>query len=475
MASFKTYLNNDLPYRNAFDKWNNAGLARKKAREILLSAKETDANFKQLKENLAAAEKAEAAAEREKNLAQSNARVAFDKIETDKQIAEQKKKDAEIQERINVTQDQIDKYTNAGLEVPSKLQDELNKEKARLTGAPQGPKADTTPPKGTGGTGGTGPNTADDFLVLDNLFKPGNEKVLLKAKEDLRKFGFKGAIDLSYSPEFDSIFNAALALRGKAPSTLKGNSLLEFINNPKGIDLASFRSGSGGTTTQAFIADDTKAASLVKEAFKTNLQREATPEEIAKYSKILQAAQRKNPYKTTNGIRTGGIDETEFLAQQVQKLPEYSTKKQEKLDTTKQSVLKLMRANGLPVNQDQVNNFATAIQNGTTIDTVAKQIRQIAGAGLPDNIKNLLAQGIDLDTIYSPYKSTMASTLELNPNDIQLNDPTLRMALGPEKEMSIFDFQRMLKKDNRWQYTNNAKEEISQSVQKVLQDFGFQG
>jgi hypothetical protein len=134
-----------------------------------------------------------------------------------------------------------------------------------------------------------------------------------------------------------------------------------------------------------------------------------------------------------------------------------------------------MRANGLPANQDQVDNFATAIQNGTSIDTIGKQIRQIAGAGLPDNIKNLLAQGIDLDTVYSPYKSTMASTLELNPNDIQLNDPTLRLALGPDKEMSIYDFQKILKKDNRWQYTTNAKEEISNSVQKVLQDFGFKG
>ena len=223
------------------------------------------------------------------------------------------------------------------------------------------------------------------------------------------------------------------------------------------------------------VSDPTRAASYVKDAFKTNLGREATPEELDKYKKILNAAEKKNPSRTSNGVTTGGIDRAEFLTQELQKLPEYSTKKAEKLDTTKQSVLKLMRANGLPANQDQVDNFATAIQNGTTLDTVAKQIRQVAGAGLPDNIKNLLAQGIDLDTVYSPYKSTMASTLELNPNDIQLNDPTLRLALGPDKEMSIYDFQKILKKDNRWQYTTNAKEEISNSVQKVLQDFGFQG
>jgi hypothetical protein len=49
------------------------------------------------------------------------------------------------------------------------------------------------------------------------------------------------------------------------------------------------------------------------------------------------------------------------------------------------------------------------------------------------------------------------------------------MAIGPEKEMSIYDFQRTLRKDPRWQYTNNAREEASTAVLGVLRDFGFQG
>jgi membrane protein required for beta-lactamase induction len=39
----------------------------------------------------------------------------------------------------------------------------------------------------------------------------------------------------------------------------------------------------------------------------------------------------------------------------------------------------------------------------------------------------------------------------------------------------LYDFQRALRKDARWQYTNNAREDVFQSVGKVLQDFGFQG
>ena len=49
------------------------------------------------------------------------------------------------------------------------------------------------------------------------------------------------------------------------------------------------------------------------------------------------------------------------------------------------------------------------------------------------------------------------------------------MAIGPDKEMSLYDFQRTLRKDNRWQYTDKAREEVSSITQNVLRDFGFQG
>ena len=69
----------------------------------------------------------------------------------------------------------------------------------------------------------------------------------------------------------------------------------------------------------------------------------------------------------------------------------------------------------------------------------------------------------------------MYQTLEINPDGISLNDATLRSAIGPNGEMPIYDFQRALRKDARWQYTNNAREEVSNAALGVLRDFGFQG
>jgi hypothetical protein len=49
------------------------------------------------------------------------------------------------------------------------------------------------------------------------------------------------------------------------------------------------------------------------------------------------------------------------------------------------------------------------------------------------------------------------------------------MAIGPDKEMSLYEYQRALRKDNRWQYTNQARGEAADVAKTVLKDFGFMG
>jgi myosin heavy subunit len=136
------------------------------------------------------------------------------------------------------------------------------------------------------------------------------------------------------------------------------------------------------------------------------------------------------------------------------------------------------RANGFDLDttfKDQINNWMQRLAVGESVETFQNTIRSQAKLGLPDKVANLLDQGLDLSNIYAPYKNLMAAVLEVAPDSISLNDGTLRSAIGPEKEMSLYDFQRTLRKDSRWQYTDNARTEASDSVLKVLKDFGFQG
>jgi hypothetical protein len=109
------------------------------------------------------------------------------------------------------------------------------------------------------------------------------------------------------------------------------------------------------------------------------------------------------------------------------------------------------------------------------INRVAQDARMLAAQGQPQYVRNLLSQGYDLEAVYAPYRKTMAAELELDPNQIDLNDSTLRMAITDKGDMNLYDFKKVLRQDNRWQYTGTAKEEVSNAALKVLKDFGFQG
>lgn len=139
---------------------------------------------------------------------------------------------------------------------------------------------------------------------------------------------------------------------------------------------------------------------------------------------------------------------------------------------------KTAKANGLDLVKafgGQVQNWIQNIEQGESVDTYKQIIRNVAKLGLPEKVGTLLDQGVDLETIYGPYRRQMASLLEVDEDAINLDDPLLRAAIGPDKEQTLYDYKKMVRKDPRWQYTDNAKEEVSNVALQVLRDFGFQG
>lgn len=136
------------------------------------------------------------------------------------------------------------------------------------------------------------------------------------------------------------------------------------------------------------------------------------------------------------------------------------------------------RNNGFNLDTDfagQIDDWLQRISRGESVDDFARLIRAQAKLGLPEKVGTLLDEGLDLANIYAPYRTRMARILELTPDSIQLNDPTLQQAYAGDKEMTLFDFDRALRKDPRWQYTDNAREEVSTAALGILRDFGFQG
>lgn len=109
------------------------------------------------------------------------------------------------------------------------------------------------------------------------------------------------------------------------------------------------------------------------------------------------------------------------------------------------------------------------------INRIAQDARKLAALGQPDFVKDLLGQGYDLETVYSPYRNSMANILELDPNTISLSDPALRMGIAKNGDMNLYDYERALRNDGRWQYTQQARGEVSDAALRVLRDFGFTG
>jgi hypothetical protein len=104
-----------------------------------------------------------------------------------------------------------------------------------------------------------------------------------------------------------------------------------------------------------------------------------------------------------------------------------------------------------------------------------QDVRKLAAVGQPQFVRDLLGQGIDLEEVYSPYRKTMARILELDEGQIDLTDPTLRMGINDKGDVNLYDYSKALRQDSRWQYTGNAREEVSDAALTVLRNFGFQG
>lgn len=287
-------------------------------------------------------------------------------------------------------------------------------------------------------------------------------------------YGLNLPLNGYYSPALKEAYTQMLADKFQR-SLDEGRtiSIGEFLEI--GTKEGTYKKTGAGNVPTVVVSDPTEAAAYVRSVFKSVLQRDPTADEIAKFSNVLNKAEKKSPRKTVNGVTTGGLGSPiEFLTQEIQKLPEFETKKKDKDVLTSQSLQSIAKANGVYLSDAQLSSYANDVRNGTDINVIKNNIRQSAGLGMPDNIKKMLADGSDLETIYAPYKTTMASLLELDPKSIDINDRTLRTAIG-DKELPIYEFRKILKKDPRWQYTNNARAEVSDKVLRVLQDFGFQG
>jgi hypothetical protein len=111
-------------------------------------------------------------------------------------------------------------------------------------------------------------------------------------------------------------------------------------------------------------------------------------------------------------------------------------------------------------------------------DTVTQQLKELAKSRYPSLVKQI-DSGLTVRQVASPYFQSMANILEVNPNDITMEDPTIKQAFtslnvdGQPSTKALWQFEQELKQDPRWRFTKNAQTDLMGTARKVLQDFGL--
>lgn len=125
------------------------------------------------------------------------------------------------------------------------------------------------------------------------------------------------------------------------------------------------------------------------------------------------------------------------------------------------------------------NRATTNILTGKDAEeTYNNSIRQIAKSRYP-TFSDQIDAGFTIRQLASPYIQTMSSILELDSGSIGLNDPFITQAMtglnteGKPSTKPLWQFEQELRKDPRWNFTNNAQQSLMNTARQVLQDFGL--
>lgn len=137
---------------------------------------------------------------------------------------------------------------------------------------------------------------------------------------------------------------------------------------------------------------------------------------------------------------------------------------------------------GVPVTKDWMRGMISQIQSGRdTIDGFTSLMQARATAAYPQ-FADQFKSGMTLKDIADPYISTMATTLEVPETQITLKDSHIRKALAStaedgvtQKSMPLWQFQRTLKADPRYDKTDQAKSDAMSTLAQVGKDFGLVG
>lgn len=134
--------------------------------------------------------------------------------------------------------------------------------------------------------------------------------------------------------------------------------------------------------------------------------------------------------------------------------------------------------NGLNLSRQAAAKYITNLTTGTqTLDDVKADLRRTYLAGMFPAWSDRIEAGFDPEVLFEPYRDTARRLLEVE--DVGFDDPVLKSALqrvdanGKPVQMPLYQFEREIRKDPRWEYTNNAMDVYARVGTNLLNMFGL--
>lgn len=154
--------------------------------------------------------------------------------------------------------------------------------------------------------------------------------------------------------------------------------------------------------------------------------------------------------------------------------------------TTQEELAGLLISNGFNADAKHWKRWMNKTINEIAMKNMTKEeaaifIREQAASAYPVFSERIRA-GANVEDIAAAYMELYADTLEVNPAQVSLRDKYMREALqgvdpetGKPRAMGLWEFQKLLRKDERWQYTKQANSMADSVASEILSMFGFVG
>jgi hypothetical protein len=108
----------------------------------------------------------------------------------------------------------------------------------------------------------------------------------------------------------------------------------------------------------------------------------------------------------------------------------------------------------------------------TTLEDIQSEIRLLSASAFPAYAANITS-GVPLDASTSAIKQSVATLLEIDPESVTYDMPLFKRLIGGEKQIPIYEAQKIIKSTPEWDKTNNARDSIDSMSYTVLKNWGL--